>query len=373
MIEKKNMTAYDFLVFIVILLILGIGVLSIYSATQFYSLPHGKTPLYLKQMYWIFLGSIALVVFASIDYHEIARLAYPLYGIIVFLLIMVLVGGQVIQGAKRWISLGFFSFQPSELAKIALLLTSAKYLSDFHPKGRLNLKQLLIPGILVLTPLLLILKQPDLGTALAISSLFFSMVFVLGLKSKFLIYASLLLTMSFPFLWQLFWNHLKGYQKERLLTFVDPTSDPIGRGYHIIQSKIAVGSGGLLGKGFLGGTQSQLKFLPEGHTDFVFAVYSEEWGFVGVLFLFLLFFFLVLWGIDIAVKAKDALGMLIASGVVGLISFYFLLNVAMTLGMMPVVGVPLPLVSYGGTSMVATMALLGLLMNVKLRRFMLFY
>ncbi len=373
MIEKKKMTAYDFLVFIVLLLVLGIGLLSIYSATQLHLLPRGRTPLYLKQLYWIFLGSIALVVFASIDYHDIARWAYPLYGITVFFLVMVLIGGQVIQGAKRWISLGLFSFQPSELTKIALLLVSAKYLSDFHPKGNLNLKQLFIPGILMLIPLLLILKQPDLGTALAISSLFFSMIFVLGLKSKLLIYASLLLAMLFPFMWQFFWNHLKGYQRERVLTFFDPTGDPMGRGYHIIQSKIAVGSGGFFGKGFLGGTQSQLKFLPEGHTDFIFSVYSEEWGFVGILFLFLLFFFLVLWGVDVAVKAKDVLGTLIASGVVGLISFYFLLNVAMTLGMMPVVGVPLPLISYGGTSIVVTMALLGLLVNVKLRRFMLFY
>ncbi|HLG21985.1 MAG TPA: FtsW/RodA/SpoVE family cell cycle protein, partial [Candidatus Manganitrophaceae bacterium] len=165
----------------------------------------------------------------------------------------------------------------------------------------------------------------------------------------------------------------KDYQKNRLLTFINPTGDPMGTGYHIIQSKIAIGSGGFFGKGLFGATQSQLKFLPESHTDFIFSVFSEQWGFFGVLVLFILFFFVALWGIEIAYKSKDLLGSLLAVGIVGLLSLYFLVNVGMTLGMAPVVGVPLPLMSYGGTSMITTLGLLGLLLNVKLRRFMLFY
>jgi rod shape determining protein RodA len=259
------------------------------------------------------------------------------------------------------------------LVKVSILLILAKYFSDHHPRKGLNLRQLIVPGVLFLIPALLILKQPDLGTALSISSIFLSMVFVLGLRSKFLIYSSLLSMMLFPFFWQFFWNHLKDYQRERLLTFVNPTDDPMGTGYHIIQSKIAIGSGGFFGKGLFGGTQSQLKFLPESHTDFIFSVFAEEWGFFGILILFALFLFLIFWGIEIAYKAKDTLGALLAIGIVGLISFYFLVNVGMTLGMAPVVGVPLPLMSYGGTSMVTTLGLLGLLLNVKLRRFMLFY
>lgn len=374
MIDRRGLVGYDWLLFVVLLLLLGIGVLSIYTVTAApMASASGRTPLYMKQIYWIIIGWVVFLVMAWIDYHEIARFAYPIYAGTVILLILVPIIGKSSQGAQRWISLGFISFQPSELAKISLLLVSAKYFSDYYPRNGLNLRQLALPGTLIMIPLLLILKQPDLGTALAVSSVFFSIVFVLGFRSKFLIYFSLLSAMMFPFLWQFFWNNLKDYQKMRLLTFVNPTSDPTGTGYHVTQSKIAIGSGGLFGKGLFGGTQSQLKFLPESHTDFIFSVFSEEWGFFGILFLFALFLFLVLWGIEIASRSKDVLGTLLSVGIVGLISFYFLVNAGMTLGVMPVVGVPMPLVSYGGTSMVTTMGLLGLLLNVKLRRFMLFY
>lgn len=374
MIDRRSIAGYDWLLFLVVFLILAMGVLSIYSVTFISPSPgRARTPLYMKQIYWIIAGWVVFLLMAWIDYHEIIRFAYPIYVFGVFLLVLALIIGRVSLGAQRWISLGFISIQPSEVMKVSILLILAKYFSDHQPRRGLNLRQLIVPGALLLVPALLILKQPDLGTALSITSIFFSMVFVLGLRSKFLIYASLLSMMMFPFFWQFFWNHLKDYQKERLLTFVNPTDDPMGTGYHIIQSKIAIGSGGFFGKGLFGGTQSQLKFLPESHTDFIFSVFAEEWGFFGVLILFALFLFLTLWGIEIAYKAKDTLGALLAVGIVGLISFYFLVNVGMTLGMAPVVGVPLPLMSYGGTSMVTTLGLLGLLLNVKLRRFMLFY
>ena len=179
--------------------------------------------------------------------------------------------------------------------------------------------------------------------------------------------------MAFPFAWVIFWNSLKTYQRNRLIAFINPALDPMGRGYHALQSKIAIGSGGWFGKGLFGGTQSQLKFLPESHTDFVFAVYAEEWGFVGVLLLLSLYFLLIWWGIDAAYKAKDDLGVFLALGVVAMLMFYLTINVGMTLGLVPVVGVPLPLMSYGGNSLLTTMAGLGLLLNIKMRRLTLFY
>jgi rod shape determining protein RodA len=179
--------------------------------------------------------------------------------------------------------------------------------------------------------------------------------------------------MAFPFAWEMFWNALKPYQRNRLIAFINPAVDPMGRGYHALQSKIAIGSGGGFGKGLFGGTQSQLKFLPEGHTDFIFSVFAEEWGFLGVLLLLVLYFLLIWWGIDVAYKAKDQLGVFLAVGVVAMLVFYLTANVGMTLGIVPVVGVPLPLMSYGGNSILTTMAGLGLLLNIKMRRFMLFY
>ncbi len=372
MIDRKSIAGFDVLVFCAICALLSISVLTLYSLSPA-SADSGRTPFFIKQAYWILIGWTAFLMMAWIDYHVIVRFAYLFYVITLLLLVLVLLTGRVVQGAQRWISLGLFSIQPSEIAKVSLLLVLAKHFSDHYGKTGLSFGQIVLPGMLFAAPILLILKQPDLGTALAISSVFLAMVFVLGLRSKFLIYSTLFSIMGFPFLWLFFWNHLKGYQKERLLTFMNPAGDPMGTGYHIAQSRIAIGSGRLTGKGLFGGTQSQLKFLPEGHTDFIFSVFSEEWGFLGMVGLVLLFSVVLLWGIEIACKAKDLLGTLLAVGILGLLSCYFLVNVGMTLGVMPTVGIPLPLISYGGTALVTTMGLLGLLFNVKLRRFMLFY
>jgi rod shape determining protein RodA len=373
MIERKGFSGFDGLTLVVIFLILGAGLLTLYSLQPVAPFSLGRTPFYLKQTVWILVGAVVFLVMASVDYHLLARWAYPVYALTIILLVGVLVAGRSIQGARRWISLGFFSIQPSELAKLSLLFVLAKYFSTHNPRQGLRLGDLFVPGLLAGLPLLLILKQPDLGTGLTLLSIFAAMIFVLGLHSKVLIYSTLVSLLTFPFLWLFFWNHLKDYQKERLLTFISPGRDPSGSGYHIAQSKIAVGSGQTWGRGFFGGTQGQLKFLPEGHTDFIFSVFSEAWGFAGVAVLLTLFLLLLLWGIDIALNAKDLLGTLLTVGIIGLLAFHVLVNVGMTLGNMPTVGIPLPLVSYGGTAMVATMALLGLLLNVKLRRFMLFY
>ncbi|NOY85280.1 MAG: rod shape-determining protein RodA [Nitrospirae bacterium] len=369
MANQPMLSRYDKLLFVVLFLILAIGVLSIYSVTGG-TLERSKTPFYLKQISWIIVGWIIFLVMAWVDYREMARFAYPIYGITLFLLVLVPLIGRTGMGARRWLSVGAFSFQPSELVKIGLLFALAKHFSDHYPNGGLDLKRLLISGSFLFIPFVLILKQPDLGTALSVSIIFISMLFVIGLRSRFLIYSSLITAMLSPFIGQLVWNNLKTYQKRRLFTFINPMEDPTGTGYQIIQSKIAIGSGGLFGKGFLEGTQSQLKFLPERHTDFIFSVLAEQWGFVGVLVLFVLFFLVILWAVDVAVKAKDLLGTLLAVGIIGLIFFYFFVNVGMTLGVMPVVGVPLPLVSYGGSAMVTTLGMLGLLLNIKVRRLM---
>jgi rod shape determining protein RodA len=218
-----------------------------------------------------------------------------------------------------------------------------------------------------------VLKQPDLGTALALVFVFGVMVFLVGFQSKRVGFSTLILVMAFPFLWEIFWNSLKEYQRGRLASFFNPSLDPMGGGYHALQSKIAIGSGGFTGKGLWGGTQSQLKFLPEGHTDFIFSVFAEEWGFIGVFVLLSLYLVLIAWAIRTASRAKDVLGSFIAGGVIAILLFGIIVNIAMTVGIAPVVGVPLPLMSYGGNSLVTTMSALGLLLNIRMRRFMLFY
>jgi len=225
----------------------------------------------------------------------------------------------------------------------------------------------------VLPGLLLILKQPDLGSGLSFLAVYAAMLLMVGVRSKTLGVILLLSVMLFPFVWEMVWASLHDYQRERVMAFVDPDYDPGGKGYHALQSRIAIGSGELSGKGLYGGTQSQLKFLPEGHTDFVFAVYAEEWGFVGVLVLLALFIALIWVSLEIAARAKDTLGALLAAGIVAMLCFCVVVNIGMTAGMFPIVGIPLPLVSYGGSATIMTMASLGLLLNVKRRRLTLFY
>lgn len=371
MIDRRLIINFDLKFFLVMMIIAGIGLLSIYSVSPPREGP--GLPLYLKQLCWIGLGLVAFFGVILVDYHNISRYAYLLYGFSLVLLVAVFFVGRVGQGAQRWISLGFFDIQPSEILKLALLLVLARDFSQRWSEHGLDLKQMPVPALLAVVPAFLVLKQPDLGSALAIAFVFVVMVFLMGLKSRLVVFGILLSLMLFPFLWHFFWNSLKDYQRDRLLTFLNPTEDPLGTGYHIIQSKIAIGSGGLIGKGFLEGTQSQLKFLPMGHTDFIFAVYAEEWGFLGVMLLLGLYLALILWGIETAYKAKDSLGSLIAGGAVAILVFYLAINIGMTLGVTPVVGLPLPLMSYGGSSMLTTMAILGLIVNVKMRRFKLFY
>ena len=369
LVDNRGLDNFDLRYLGLILAILGIGVLSIHSVTH--TQQGGLAPYYLKQLIWVALGAIAFFVMLVSDYHRIARLAYPVYAVVLLMLAFVLLEGRTSKGAQRWIALGPFSFQPSEFAKLVLILVLAHYYSKAPRVGWLQ--RVILPGLLMLPGLVLILKQPDLGSALSFMAVYAAMLLMVGVRSQALGVILLFSVMLFPFAWEGVWGSLHDYQRQRIMAFVDPDYDPGGKGYHALQSRIAIGSGELMGKGLYGGTQSQLKFLPEGHTDFVFAVYAEEWGFLGVLLLLLLFVALIWLSLEIASKAKDQLGALLAAGIVAMLCFCVVINIGMTAGMFPIVGIPLPLMSYGGSATIMTMASLGLLLNVKRRRLSLFY
>jgi len=363
-VNRRGLDTFDWCFLGVIIAIISAGILSIYSVTN--SQATSGFPIYLKQTIWMVVGSLAFLVAAGIDYHKLARLSYLLYGIGLILLIIVLVSGKTSRGSQRWIPLGPFVVQPSEFIKIPLILTLAAYYGATSREGWV--RRLFVPGLIVLPGFLLILKQPDLGSSLGFLAIFLVVVLTVGMKSKAFGFVILAALMLFPFAWGGVWGSLHGYQQDRILSFVDPSSDPGGKGYHGLQSRIAIGSGQLLGKGLHGGTQTQFKFLPEGHTDFVFAVFAEEWGFIGSVILLSLYIILFLMGLEIAFKAKDMVGVLLAVGVVAMIAFGVVVNIAMTSGLAPVVGIPLPLMSYGGSAMVVNLTALGLLLNVKRRR-----
>ncbi len=353
-----------------------IGLAAVYSATY---TSIGPSPLYYKQIVWMSIGIIVMVFAVIVDYHTVGRYAYVLYALTLFLLLLVMVIGKSGLGAQRWLAVGPFVFQPSELAKLSLTLALARYFAEDPRRGGYGLKDLAIPGVMVLVPLILVLKQPDLGTALMLL-LTSSIIVVLAgihLRSAMTVLISVAVIVSLllfvPPIRHKLWGSLKPYQQNRIRAFVDPSSDPLGSGYHANQSKIAVGSGQILGKGYRRGTQSQMAFLPERHTDFIFAVIAEEMGLVGSGFLIFLYLIFLLIGVDTAKNAKDRLGILMAGGIVGMISLYVFINVGMAVGIVPVVGVPLPLVSYGGTSIITTFLAIGLLLNIQSRRFMLFY
>jgi rod shape determining protein RodA len=293
-------------------------------------------------------------------------LSFPLYGANLLLLILVLAIGRTSMGATRWISLAGINVQPSEIMKIVIIVALARYFSDkAHLRG-FSLRELIMPGLILGLPTLLIMKQPDLGTALLVLGIGGTMALFAGVRRVTLVFLGLSGCAAAGGGWFL----LHDYQKQRILTFLNPERDPLGAGYHIIQSKIAVGSGGFNGLGFMKGTQSQLSFLPERHTDFAFSVFAEEWGLTGCLLLLALYCLIVLWGLHIALRSNERFGMYLAIGVSAMLFWHIVVNLGMVIGLLPVVGVPLPLFSYGGTSMITTMTGVGILMNVSMRRFM---
>lgn len=369
MMDNRGFDNFDVRFIGLVFLILAVGVLSIFSVTHDQAGP--GVPIFAKQIIWILLGTVAFLIMLVWDYHRIARVAYPAYAIILVLLAVVLVEGKTSRGAQRWIPIGPFVFQPSEFAKLVLILVLAHYYSKAPRVGWLQ--RVVMPGLLMLPGLFLILKQPDLGSGLSFLAVYAAMLLMVGMRSQALGVILLFSLMLFPFAWELMWGSLHDYQRQRIMAFVDPAYDPGGKGYHALQSRIAIGAGELFGKGLYGGTQSQLKFLPEGHTDFVFSVFAEEWGFLGVLGLLILFVALIWLSLEIAARAKDQLGALLAVGIICMLCFCVVVNIGMTVGMFPIVGIPLPLMSYGGSATIMTMASLGLLLNIKRRRLSLFY
>lgn len=373
MIDRRLLDNFDWSILLVAVFLSFTGVMTIYSATR-PVLNIEQQSFYVRQFYWILLSLIAFFMVVSIDYRLFIRFAYLIFIFGIVLLVIVLVAGRKGMGAQRWINLGFISFQPSEFFKIFFIIAISRYLSDFGQRANLGFRKLIkISIIFIIGPAILIIKQPDLGTAVILFMIFTALVLTAGLRKKIALIIIIVGLISLPLAGNYIWNGLKGYQKMRIIAFIDPQADPQGIGYHVKQSKVSIGSGGFLGKGYMQGTQGPYRFLPEKHTDFIFSIYAEEWGFAGGLLLFLMYFFIIWRGFDTAKNARDLEGCYLALGVTYMFSCYFLINVGMTLGVMPVVGVPLPLMSYGGTALLSNFLALSIIENVRMRRFALYY
>lgn len=365
MIDRRLLTNIDWILTGLVIAVCLSGVLNIYSATAPYKVV--GVPFYLKQLNWIFFGMFISLLVSSVDYHILEDFSYWFYGFLVLLLFAVLLVGKRSMGATRWLNLGLFNIQPSELMKLVIILTFSRYFNNFQVVGGLSVRDVLFPLGILLIPAALIMKQPDLGTAILVILIAVSIISYVGLRwSTIVTFACV----AIPVAWLGWAKLLRPYQKNRILDFLDPERSRLGSGYHIIQSKIAVGSGGFLGKGYVKGTQAQLRFLPEQHTDFAFSVFAEEWGFVGCLILIFMYLSLILWGLNIARRCNDRFGALLAVGVTAMLFWHVVINMGMVIGMFPVVGVPLPFFSYGGTSMITSMVGIGLLQNISMRRFM---
>ena len=345
-------------VMLALLVILSaIGVVLLYSAGG------ANQDLMVRQAVRLLIAFILLIVVANIPLRLLKKISIAAYLAGVALLLAVMFFGEVGKGAQRWLDLGFIRFQPSEVLKLAVPMVVAAYLSNrLLPVGW---KDLLVSVVLVLIPVLLIARQPDLGTAILVGSAGFFVLFLAGIRWRIMLILGVLLSMMAPLLWKV---ALRDYQRERILTLLDPESDPLGSGYHIIQSKIAIGSGGVYGKGWLNGTQSQLDFIPERSTDFIFSVFGEEFGFFGSVLLICLYVMIIYRGLYVAANSSDNFGRLLAGALSLTFFVYLFVNTGMVTGMLPVVGVPLPLISYGGTSMVTLMMGFGLIMAIRSSR-----
>jgi rod shape determining protein RodA len=358
---RKLTRSFDWALCAAILGIVVIGLVNLYSATAV-----NQRALFVKQLWALAVGTACFIVTALIDYRTFNRLAYVLFGLGTVALVVVLVFGHKVHGARRWFDLGPFSLQPSEIMKVFVVGAMAKLLHDDRTPHDRSLRYLGVAFAMVVPPMALVLAEPDLGTALILFLIFFTVILVAKLKLwhvGLLTAVGLLLT---PVVWL---GVLKGYQQNRILTFLDPQRDPSGAGWHARQSIFAIGSGRLTGKGLLHGTQNQLQFLPEHWTDFPFSVLGEEWGFLGGLLLLGLYLFLIMWAIKLAHEARDRFATNLCVGVAAMIFWHVFINIGMVSGILPVVGVTLPFVSYGGSSLITMLMAAGLLMNVSIRRF----
>ena len=353
---------FDWVLLLIVVLICALGVMEIYSAT----LNTKFQGMHVRQVYWIAAGLVLMFILSIVNYHVLLENVPWMYGIAILSLVAVLVFGRKYLGARRWILMpGGSHFQPSEWVKLILILAIAKYFADYNER-ELPFRELVKAGLIVGVPMLLVLKQPDLGTALTYVPVAIMGLFLGGMRAKHALVLLLIAGILMPAVWH---YGLKPYQKERLTSFMAPEADSKGSGYQVIQSLVAVGSGGLWGKGATKGTQTQGQFLPVPHTDFIFAAWSEEHGFVGASFVLLLYFLMLMRLISNAQTAPDRAGTFIVMGVVAVLAFHVLVNVGMVVGFMPVTGIPLPLMSYGGSSVLFTFLALGIVMNVRMRRF----
>jgi len=344
---------------VLVIMVATVGIVALYSAAN-----GSFEPWAIRQLGRFAVGFFGMIVIALIDTRWWHRLSYPAYAAGLLLLVAVEIFGHIGMGAQRWINLGFIQIQPSELMKVAVIMALAKY---FHVHGLDELRhvrRLIPPAILIALPVALVMFQPDLGTSVMIIMAGAAMFFMGGAPIWLFVAGFVIAAISAP----IGWHFMHDYQKQRVLTFLNPESDPLGTGYHITQSKIALGSGGVSGKGFLKGTQSHLNFLPEKQTDFIFTLYAEEWGLVGSIALLLLFLTIFIYCTWIAFRCRHRYGKLLAYGLMVNFSLYIIINIAMVMGLIPVVGVPLPMISYGGTSMLTALISFGLIMSCHIHR-----
>ncbi|MFI4954888.1 MAG: rod shape-determining protein RodA [Gammaproteobacteria bacterium] len=343
-------------------LLCGIGVLMLFGLIILYSAGSGSVELLQRQLIRLALALGVILLFAQIPPTYYRTWSPWLYALGLVLLIAVALFGEVRKGGQRWINLGVTTFQPSEIMKLAIPMMLAWYLST--KKLPPHWKDLLIAFVLLLIPALLIIEQPDLGTGILIAASGLFVLFLSGISYRFIFLVAAIAAASFPLLW----TTLHEYQKKRIITLFNPEHDPLGSGYHIIQSTIAVGSGGLYGKGWMNGTQSNLQFLPERSTDFIFAVYGEEFGFIGAIILLIVYLLVIGRGLYIASQAQETFTRLLAGGITLTFAFYVIVNAGMVIGLLPVVGIPMPLLSYGGTSLITLSAGFGMLMSIQTHR-----
>jgi rod shape determining protein RodA len=357
----------DWPLFIVAALIAVLGVVNLYSATSVYfgTTRAGLSEIYINQVYWVLIGGTAGALVAAVDYRHIERFGYVIYTVGVFSLILVFIFGRDTRGAARWINIGSFSFQPSEFMKLCLVIALAKYLHDDPRNEARTLRDLAIPLVLAAVPALLVARQPDLGTAVLMMLIFFAIVSITRIKRASVLAGAALVAVAVT----VGWEYALPYQKARVTAFLNPGTDISGTGFHAFHARVAIGGGGLLGQGYMKGTENQFRFLPDQFSDFPFPVFAEEWGFVGSIVLLGLYAFLVIWSIRIASLARDRFGAVVAVGCGAMIFWHVVLNLGMASGVLPVVGITLPLFSYGGSSVTTVLLAIALLMNVSMRRY----
>jgi rod shape determining protein RodA len=367
MFDRRLITNFDWNLLMLALALGAIGLATVYSAVTADPPPAPQRILFFKQLIWFGMGIVIMFAALSFNYRTLERWAHPIFIGCVLMLLAVVVFGKMAGGSRRWLVFGPLHFQPSELIKIAVVMVLAKYYAKTAVPQGLGLRDLIRPMLLTALPAGLIVIQPDLGTAGLVVLIAVTITLFVKVERRTL----LMLLTGAGALVPLVWSLLKEYQRRRIMTFLDPDHDPLGAGYHIVQSKIAIGSGMITGKGYLQGTQNALSFLPEEHTDFIFSVFAEEWGLVGAAALLLLFALLAVRGLSIAHRCRDPFGTILAVGLVSLLFWQVVINIGMTMGLAPVVGVPLPFISYGGSSTITVAISVGLLMNVSMRRYML--